>query len=169
MSITGKGLSLIPMSKRITPSFDVTHSKSVFILGIFSGAATSCCAPVLAGAITLAIVSAGFLKAFIVTLVYVLGMIFPLLVAAFFYERFHLEESRVVKGKLLEIKVGNKKLYVHTTNLVAGIVFLLMGTILLYLAFSGNAFWAPSLQREISTTLTQWTNKSINWLENIFK
>jgi len=169
MSVSGKGMSLIPMPKRAAPSLDVTHSRSVFMLGIFSGAATSCCAPVLAGAITLAVVSTGFLKALIVTLVYVFGMIFPLLVAAFFYDRFRLEESRIVRGKLLEIKTGNKKFYVHSTNLVAGIVFLVMGIILLYLAFSGNEFWAPSFQGKISAILTQWTNTIIVWLENLFK
>lgn len=168
MSVVGKGMSLIPMPKRVA-SLDASHKKSVFLLGIFSGAATSCCAPVLAGAITLAVISAGFLKAFVVTLIYVFGMVFPLLAAAFFYDRFHLEQSRIIKGKLLEIKLGNKKLFVHTTNLVAGIIFLLMGVILLYLAFSGNEFWAPSFQGKISTALTQWSKIGANWIDNLLR
>lgn len=169
MSISGKGMSLIPMPKRVAPKLDSTQPKSVFILGLFSGAATSCCAPVLAGAMTLAIVSAGFWKAAIVTLVYVFGMVFPLLIAAYFYDRFRLDESKLIKGKLLEIKVGSRTWFVHSTNLIAGIIFLAMGIILLTLAFSGNAFWAPSFQGTVGTTLTEWSQKSLEWIQKVIK
>jgi len=82
LSVFGKGLAVIPMTKRVRPGADLSHPKSVFLLGIFSGAATSCCAPVLAGAVTLAVISGAFWKALIVTFAYVFGMVFPLFLAS---------------------------------------------------------------------------------------
>src|SRR3989344_1093892 len=124
LAIRGQGFSLIPMPKRFALlQGEGHHVKSVFLLGMFSGAATSCCAPVLAGAVTLAVISGAFWKALIVTFAYVFGMTFPLFAAAYFYDRFKLDQSRFIKGKVLEIKLGAKTLFVHSTNLFAGIVF----------------------------------------------
>ncbi len=157
MAILGKGLAMIPMSKRLKAGLDVKHNKSVFLLGVFSGAATSCCAPVLAGAVTLAVISGAFWKALLVTFAYVFGMTFPLFITAYFYERFKLAETKFIKGKLLELKIGAKTLYIHSTNLIAGLIFLLMGVVLLILAFSGNAFWSPVWQAKIGETISQWS------------
>lgn len=165
MSILGKGFSLIPMPARA--KIDPAHSKSVFLLGIFSGAATSCCAPVLAGAVTLAVVSGAFYKALIVTFAYVFGMVFPLFLAAYFYDRFHLEELSFVKSKNWLISIGSKKFLVHSTNLVGGIVFFAVGGALLWLGFSNNAFWAPAFQGKISQALNSWSTNFLGSLGTV--
>ena len=164
LAVAGKGFALIPMPKRMMPKIDAAHPKSIFLLGMFSGAATSCCAPVLAGAVTLAVISATFWKALIVTFAYVFGMTFPLFITAYLYDRFKLESSRFVKGKLLEIKFGAKTFFVHSTNIFAGAVFLVMGAVLLALAFSGNAFFAPSFQVEFGKALNTWSQSALDVL-----
>lgn len=167
MAVAGKGFSIIPMPKRAMPKVNASHPKSIFLLGLFSGAATSCCAPVLAGAVTLAVISGAFWKALIVTFAYVFGMVFPLFLAAYFYDRFKLENSRLIRGKILEIKLGRKTFFLHSTNIIAGAIFLVMGAILLVLAFSGNAFWAPSFQVEIGNILNQWSGKMLDVLMKV--
>ena len=164
LAVMGKGFALIPMPKRMMPKIDAAHPKSIFLLGMFSGAAPSCCAPVLAGAVTLAVISATFWKALIVTFAYVFGMTFPLFITAYLYDRFKLESSRFVKGKLLEIKFGAKTFFVHSTNIFAGAVFLVMGAVLLALAFSGNAFFAPSFQVEFGKALNTWSQSALDVL-----
>lgn len=161
MAVLGKGLALVPMTKRIQVNLTDSHPKSVFLLGIFSGAATSCCAPVLAGAVTLAVLSGAFWKAMLVTFAYVFGMTFPLFILAYFYDRFKLAENKIIKGKLLTWTIGNKTIYVHSTNLLAGAIFLLMGATLLFLGFSGNAFWSPVWQAQIGQALNQWSQKLV--------
>lgn len=156
----GKGLTLIPMPKRMAPNMNTGSSKSVFLLGMFSGAATSCCAPVLAGAVTLAVISGTFVKALIVTFAYVFGMVFPLFLSAYFYDRFNLQNSRIIKGKLLELNFRGRTHTVHSTNIMASIVFLLMGVVLIVLAFSGNAFWAPSFQVGAGEALLRWSESA---------
>jgi hypothetical protein len=167
LSLLGKNLNIIPVSKKAVSNIDTTSYKSVFLLGIFSGAATSCCAPVLAGAVTLAALSGAFWKALIVTFAYVFGMTFPLFITAYFYDRFKIENSSLIKGKIFEIKLSGKTLFVHSTNLLAALVFFVMGGILLYLALSGNAFWAPSFQAEVGQMLNVWSQNIFNVLDNI--
>lgn len=157
MAISGRGFALLPMPKRKIIEPGGPRVKSVFLLGIFSGAATSCCAPVLAGAITLAVISGVFWKALIVVFAYIFGMTFPLFLTAYFYDKFKLENSRFIRGK--------------NTNLVAALVFLAVGLILLVLAFSGNAFWAPSFQVGLGNVLNRWSQSALELLDvlpNVF-
>lgn len=160
MSLTGRGMAFLPMSKRKI-AFD--NKKSVLLLGIFSGAATSCCAPVLAGAMTLAVLSGAFWKALIVTFAYVFGMTIPLFIAAYFYDRFKLQDSRLIKGKTLSYKSFS----IHSTNLLAAGVFLIMGVVLLVIAFSGNAFWSPEFQAKLGQSLNEWSNNALGSLTRI--
>ena len=166
-ALYGKGFPMIPMPKRMRPDMNASNYHSVFLLGVFSGAATSCCAPVLAGAVTLAVVSGTFVKALVVTFAYVFGMTVPLFVAAYLYDRFKIENSKLIKGKLLEFKFGAKTLVVHSTNMLAGAVFLLMGIILLSLAFFDNAFWAPSLQVAVGKALNEWSQNIFGMVSGI--
>ncbi|MEK7138154.1 MAG: cytochrome c biogenesis CcdA family protein [Patescibacteria group bacterium] len=156
-SIFGKSIAMIPMMKKIKPKLSASSSKSVFLLGILSGAATSCCAPVLAGAVTLAVVSGVFWKALIVTFAYVFGMVFPLFLAAFFYDKFKLEKSKIIQGKIMEFRVGKKDYFVHSTNLLAAGLFLLIGVTMIYLGFSGDTYWAPGFQVGVGNFLNRVT------------
>ncbi|OGZ26317.1 MAG: hypothetical protein A2W71_01695 [Candidatus Nealsonbacteria bacterium RIFCSPLOWO2_02_39_8] len=167
MSILGKSFSIIPMAGRTALKIDASDSKSVFLLGVFSGAATSCCAPVLAGAMTLAVLSGAFSKALIVIFAYVFGMTFPLFIAGYFYDKFQIENSRFIKGKIFEFKIGVKTLFVHSTNLFAAFVFLTVGIILLIMAFSGNTYWSPLFQAKIGETLNQETQNLLKLTASI--
>jgi len=158
MAVLGKGISM-PMPKRIQAKMDAASTKSVFVLGLLSGAATSCCAPVLAGAMTLAVISGAFWKAIIVVFAYVFGMTFPLFVTAYFYDKYKIDQSKIIKGKLFEIKIKTKTLYVHSTNLLSSVMFLVIGTAMLVLGFSDNTFWSPEMQSEVGIKLNSWTQK----------
>lgn len=167
MAIAGRGLAMLPMTKRIRPAMKGHDAKAVFLLGLFSGAATSCCAPVLAGAVTLAVISGTFGKALIVTFAYVFGMTFPLFITAYFYDRLHLERTKFIRGRLWRVSWGGKRFVLHSTNLLAGLVFLVMGVILLILGFSGNAFWSPVFQAKLGEALNQWSRNILKTLTKV--
>ena len=153
MAILGKGIA-IPLPKSIRAKLDPTHTKSVFALGMLSGAATACCAPVLAGAMTLAVISGAFWKAIIVVFAYVFGMTFPLFLTAYFYDKYKIDQSKIIKGKLLEIKIPQwtkinvPSLFVHTTSLLASSIFLIIGSTMLVLGLRGDAYWSPHRSEE---------------------
>ncbi|MEK7652634.1 MAG: cytochrome c biogenesis CcdA family protein [Patescibacteria group bacterium] len=165
MSFAGKGMAMLP--KSLQPKAGGFSKKSVFMLGVFSGAATSCCAPVLAGALTLAVLSGTFVKAIIVVFAYVFGMTIPLFVIATFWDKFDIQNSRLVRGKLFKFKFGKKIFYIHSTNLIAGIIFSVIGLMLITLALSGNTFWAPSAQVSFGESLTRFSTKIVNALQII--
>ena len=73
--ITGRHFSL-PF--RVNSSLKRHNAFSVFVLGIFSGIATTCCAPVLAGVLALAALPGSMAWGGIYTLSYVFGMVAPL-------------------------------------------------------------------------------------------
>lgn len=162
-SVLGKGLAL-PMPKFMKPKASTGGMgvKSVYTLGVLSGAATSCCAPVLAGAMTLAVVSGTFFKALLVTFAYVFGMVFPLFLTAYFYDKYKIEQSKLIQGKLLELNWGAKKIRVHTTNLLAGLLFLIIGVTMFTLGVMGNAFYSPEHQAELGTHLNSWSTTFLN-------
>lgn len=166
LAFFGKGFGL-PFAKKLKPRVSAAHPGSVFFLGILSGAATSCCAPVLAGMVTLAVVSGAFSKALIVTFAYVFGMVFPLFLAAYFYDRWKIDQSRFVKGKIFELDIAGKKLFVHSTNLIAAVIFLAIGGTMLILGFKGNAYYAPAMQAELGKGLTAFSNKAVEALSAV--
>jgi cytochrome c biogenesis protein CcdA len=166
LAVAGKGLSIFPKS-RLTGGINVRNGKSVFLLGLFSGAATSCCAPVLAGAVTLAVLSGAFWKGLIVTFAYVFGMVLPLFITAFFYDRFKIEKSRFIRGRIFMLRIAGKPIAVHTTNLIAGGLFAVMGVVLIVLAASGSAFWAPGYQVSVGESLDAWSQSLFRMLEGV--
>ena len=64
-----------------------SDAPSVYVLGVFSGAATTCCAPVLAGVIVLSALSATLVEGLLIGFTYVVGMVFPLLVVALLWDK----------------------------------------------------------------------------------
>lgn len=78
---------MLPVPHYMMPEEKNTNVVSTFVLGIFSGITSSCCAPVLFAAITLSTLSPTFLTSLIVSIVYVMGIVFPLFLLSMFYEK----------------------------------------------------------------------------------
>jgi cytochrome c-type biogenesis protein len=150
MTLRGKGFEL-PFLR--APAFEGRPGASVFALGVFSGAASSCCAPVLIGVLTLTALTSSFPGAMAVALAYVFGMVFPLLVLALLGDRFGWSASRLVRGKTLTLDVVGRRFAVHSTNLIGGVLFLGMGLFVLILASTGNEFLAVPGQAELGAQL----------------
>ncbi|WP_328982720.1 copper resistance protein CopC [Streptomyces mirabilis] len=79
---------------------------SVYGLGVFSGAASSCCAPVLAGVAVLSGAAASFPAALAVSLTYVAGMVAPLCLLALVWDRRDWGASRLLQGRQVTVGVG---------------------------------------------------------------
>ena len=165
LSLLGKSFEL-PFAKT-TVKWDPQNYTSVFVLGVFSGAASSCCAPVLAGVLTLTAISATLLQAVVLSLVYVFGMVFPLFVMAFFWDQFEWSKSPIVRGKVISFKLFGKDFHSHTTNLVSGVMFVLMGIFVFYLGLSRNESIAPGWQRTLSSYAAASIEKVASWSKGL--
>lgn len=166
-ALMGKGMG-INIKKPLNLSKHDTFS--IFGLGLFSGFASSCCLPVLAGVLALSAISASLLQAFALGWAYVFGMVFPLLMAALFWDVKKLSQSGFMKGRMIDFKiVGNRKLSVHSTYLLSSAIFFITGAIVLVLAFTDNISASSSIQVDFAIFL-QGLAKSIidatSWIPN---
>lgn len=139
----------LPMLKG-APDIQRTDSAGVFALGVFSGAASSCCAPVLAGVVTLSAVAPSLLTGAAIGLAYVFGMVFPLLLMTVAWDRWRLGEKNFMRGRTVRWTLGGRTFVTNTLNLVTGAVMGAMGLILVVVGATGQTI-APTFQAGVGT------------------
>lgn len=126
------------------------HVSSVYLLGIFSAIATTCCAPVLAGVLTLSLTSGTIIWGVLYTLAYVLGMTLPLFIIAAFLDKVNLAEKFTNAKKSIHMKIGAFNWEISVSELISGLIFLLMGSYITYLAFRNKLFVHSDYQLDMN-------------------
>jgi cytochrome c-type biogenesis protein len=135
---------------------------SVYTLGVFSGAATSCCAPVLAGVLVLSALSAGIFEGLLIGFTYVLGMVFPLFVIAIAWDKYVPNGENPLKGRLLHFNKFGREVTIHSSKLISGLMFVTMGIVTVALGLLGEMIPAPGsaqigvLQAQLAHLLTAY-------------
>ncbi len=136
--ITFLGLKLpmpnLPGADRDPKKADVL---SVFILGIFSGITSACCAPVLIGILTLTFLSTNFVGALAIGGMYVLGMVMPLLFISVFLSG-KMKKLMFLRKQVTQFKFLGKTRTIIVSNLIASIIFFLTGLMIIYLKAIGR-------------------------------
>ncbi|MEK7565463.1 MAG: cytochrome c biogenesis protein CcdA [Patescibacteria group bacterium] len=146
MLVTGRHLSF---PSPVHPTLKTYGLGSVFVLGIFSGIATTCCAPVLAGVVALSALPGSVFLGGIYTLAYVLGMVAPLFIIATFLDRVDFTK------KLMALR---RPFYgVTISNLISGLMFLGLGILILFLAQTNQLSTHASYQLTLNLFLAQLT------------
>jgi cytochrome c-type biogenesis protein len=112
----------------------------VFTLGLASGVASSCCAPVVVGVVAMSALAASPLGAVGLAMAYVVGMVFPLFVAALFSDRLPQRWVRVATGSGGFV-FRNRR--IAWQDLVAAGMFLAVAAAALALAITGRMSYTP--------------------------
>jgi len=147
LSLSGGNWSLPFL--RGSPDISRTDSAGVYALGVFSGAASACCAPVLAGVLTLSAVSPGLVAGVGIGLAYVFGMVFPLVVLTLMWDR--LRPDRVHLGaKPVSLEVGPIRIATTMAGIAASAMFLVMAVVLGVVAITGSSL-APAFSATLGT------------------
>lgn len=120
-----------------TSSDGKTDIISIFLLGIFSGIASACCAPVLVGILAFSLLSPNMLGAILIGLMYVLGMVFPLLVISIFLSK-KMPNFSFFRKPIASFKILGSTYFLFLNNLVAAIIFFLTSVLTFYLTFTGR-------------------------------
>lgn len=139
----------------VHPKLKNASAVSVYILGIFSGVATTCCAPVLAGVLTLAVLPNSFLLGGVYTLAYVLGMVTPLFILASVLDKSKFTEKFFAFRKTVHYSLFGRTIGVTFSNLFSGLTFLILGTLTLFLARTNNLTSQMSYQTSLNIYLTK--------------
>ncbi len=119
---------------------------SVYTLGLFSGAATTCCAPVLAGVVLLTALSTSFLEGMLVGFTYVLGMTSPLLIMALVWDKYSARGENPLRGRMVHLALRGQEFSIHSSKLIAGVMFVVMGAVTVGLGLTGTMLPTPGTQ-----------------------
>lgn len=119
---------------------------SVYTLGLFSGAATSCCAPVLAGVLVLTAVSPSYLEGMLIGFTYVFGMTFPLLVIAVAWDKYKVRGDSPLRGRMIYFALLGRDFSIHSSKLIAASMFLTMGAVTIALGVEGAMLPTPGVE-----------------------
>ncbi len=164
LAATGKTWMLPIM--RQAPDVTRTDTGSTFALGVFSGAASACCAPVLAGVITLSAVSPSLLQSTAMGFAYVFGMVFPLVVLTALWDRAGLAERPGLRGRIVRWRLGTREFVTNTFDLIAAAMFSLMGLLLWLIAITGASV-ATDFQDDLSVSLQNRFRPIVNLLDPV--
>jgi len=132
--LLGKGFAGI----KIKQSKPTTYFGS-FLFGSALGISwTPCVGPILVALLLLASTTSSVLTGGLLLFMYAVGLALPLILISTYLEKINKESRlwKIIEGKELHIKFGNKMFSIHTNNLISGILFIILG----YLIFSGILF-----------------------------
>lgn len=137
------GMSILPMREWKGVDLGRKDVPSVYALGLFSGVASTCCAPVLAGVLVLTVFTGGWLPSLFVGLAYVAGMVFPLLVVAAVWDRRSGRAPNFLRGRMVSLRLLRWRFDLHSSKLVAGVLFIGMGLVTVGLGLLDRMLLVP--------------------------
>lgn len=145
-----------------------TGPLGVYGLGVFSGAASSCCAPVLVGVIALSGLASSFGAALGLGLAYVFGMVAPLFVLSLLWERYDWRSSRLFRPRSFTWRLGPVRKTVTGTAVATGALLAAMGVGTIVVGLTSDAMPAASgWQADVSSELQHYgriVTDALSWI-----
>lgn len=136
-------------------------------LGVFSGAASACCAPVLAGVAVLSGAAGSFVAALTISLTYVAGMVVPLALLALVWDRRDWGSSRWLHGREVSVGVGRFRRRAPVGALLGGALLVAMGLLTVGIAFTGPGMGPGGWRERVAADLGHWASvmtRNLAWL-----
>ncbi|MCG7607871.1 thiol-disulfide oxidoreductase [Mycolicibacterium sp. (ex Dasyatis americana)] len=152
MRLLGKGFGLSGM-QRLTARINISGTVSVLALGAVYGLAGFCAGPLLGAVLTMSAMGADPAYGALLMAVYALGMAAPLFVLAWLWDRFNLSKRAWLRGR--PVRLG--PLETHTTSLLTGAIFIVLGGIFLFT--DGTASLGGLLSVDAQYDLQVWLGR----------
>ena len=128
---------------------------SVAMLGFFFGVGwTPCVGPILVGILVLAANAATVLNGTLMLILYGIGIVVPLVILAYFSDKFDWVNSKWLRGKIIEFNLFDKKIITHTYNLIGGFLLIIIG--ILMVIFQGTFFFQAELPKYVPWSMSFW-------------
>ena len=133
LQLLGGGFNLPGPFSRLRGKVRGESTGATFALGAVYGFAGFCSGPILGAVLTVAAASGQVLRGAGLLAIYALGMTVPLFLMAALWDRLDLGRRSWLRGR--ELRLG--RLRIHTTNLISGAMFVLLGSI--FIAYEGTS------------------------------
>jgi cytochrome c biogenesis protein CcdA len=161
LQLLGRGFAIGPL-ERLRARIRGDSAGAVFALGAVYGFAGFCSGPTLGAVLTVAAASGEALRGASLLAVYAAGMAAPLFLMALLWERFDLGRRRWLRGR--GISLGPLRL--HTTNLVSGLMFVVLGV--LFIAYEGTSalsgLYESTGAADLALAAERWANDLAEWV-----
>ena len=154
---------------KVSPKMENQGIASIFLLGVFSGLATTCCAPVLAGVLALSILPGSIFWGGMYALTYVLGMVLPLFIIALFLDKVNFTEKFLVFKKAVNYKILGKEVFLTLAQLFSALMFLSIGFLIVSLTLTGRLRMESDMLVRVNILVAKYLNilegalKDIPW------
>jgi cytochrome c biogenesis protein CcdA len=133
LQLLGGGFALPGPFSRLRGKVRGESTGATFALGAVYGFAGFCSGPILGAVLTVAASSGQVLRGAGLLAIYALGMAVPLFLMAALWDRLDLGRRSWLRGR--ELRLG--RLRIHTTNLISGAMFILLGTV--FITYEGTS------------------------------
>ncbi len=164
LQILGRGFDLGPLS-RLAGQVRGESAGATFALGAVYGFAGFCSGPILGAVLTVAATSGQVFRGAGLLAIYALGMAAPLFLIAALWDRFDLGRRPWLRGR--ELSIG--PLRVHTTNLVSGLMFVLLGVV--FIAYEGTSALSGLYEEngavDVAYAAEQWARSVANIVPDV--
>ncbi|MHB8378317.1 MAG: cytochrome c biogenesis CcdA family protein [Acidimicrobiales bacterium] len=138
-----------------------------FVLGMFSGVATACCAPVLAGVVALSGAASSFVTALVIGVAYVFGMVTPLFLIAVVWDRRHDAGHRRSNGHVVTLRLLGITRSVAMPAFFGGLLLIAMGVLVGILAVTGPNMGTRGWQASMSSKLQHGAHVATTWFGHL--
>lgn len=128
-SLLGKGFGGIQFQERPSATFIGS-----FIFGLsFSIGWSACIGPILGAILVVAATQEKAISGMLLLFIYAMGLGLPLITLSLFFNRLDREGLfwRVIKGKGWDVSIAGKELHIHSNNLISGLLFIVLGALML--------------------------------------
>lgn len=157
--LAGRSLSFLQLGGGVEETQSVLGTYS---LGLVYGFGGFCSGPILGSVLTVAATDANVVRGGALLATYALGTVAPLFVLAALWDRAQIGRRRWLRGWGLQLG----PLSVHSTNLVAGTVFILLGVS--FIALQGTTSLAGLYEgwgfTELSFDADSWVKDATSWI-----
>lgn len=142
---------------------------SVMLLGFFFGVGfTPCAGPILIGILVLSANASTLLSGVLMLVFYGAGIATPLIIMAYFADRYGWANSKWIRGKAIEFSLFGKKITTHTYNIIGSILLAAIG--ILMVLYKGTFFFQTELPKYVPWSMSFWGYLNERALEsNLFK
>lgn len=133
LALAGVGFSGFLIRKKLSHD-----SFGVFLYGIlFALGWTVCMGPILGGVLSMTAIFHNYFTGALLMFFYSFGMFVPLFIFSYFYDSHHLEKIKWMKGSIWHFSFQGKTNSVHTSNLISGILFIVLGALFFFTKGTG--------------------------------